>query len=279
VSGQASVTVNVPATITENPQSQAVIAGVQVKFTVSASGSGELTYQWRFKGDPIQGATNPTFAIAIAQIGDAGAYDVVVGNASGWIASATAELKVIEPPLIARQPASLKVAAGTSGTVVSDVASLGVQEEVMLKIAGISRAADGTFDLLLSGPAGQEVTLQYSADLEKWASLSRIVMNNGQVLYKDIRTAVVKACYYRLAIGSTETIPLVFEAVGKSGPDRVYLKLSGPPEAICVIQMSGDLKTWSPVYTNSIGTGVLEWTHNGISENEVRFYRGVINKP
>ena len=62
-------------------------------FTVTATGMG-LTYQWRFGGAPIGGATGATYTIASAQPNQAGTYDVVVQNGGGSVTSATATLTV-----------------------------------------------------------------------------------------------------------------------------------------------------------------------------------------
>ena len=65
--------------ITGQPQSVTVAQNSPASFTVTATGVG-LTYQWRFGGVPIGGATGATYAIASAQPSQAGEYDVVVSN-------------------------------------------------------------------------------------------------------------------------------------------------------------------------------------------------------
>jgi hypothetical protein len=70
-------------TISQQPQSQSVLVGVAVSFTVVASGTGPFTYQWQKNGVAINGATAPTFTIAGVGIGDAGAYTVLVSNGGG----------------------------------------------------------------------------------------------------------------------------------------------------------------------------------------------------
>lgn len=76
------------------PQSQTVNAGATVQFSVTASAIPAPTYQWRFKGADIAGATNATYSIAAAQAANAGEYTVVVTNSLGSATSAAASLTV-----------------------------------------------------------------------------------------------------------------------------------------------------------------------------------------
>lgn len=88
----------VPPAITTQPQSRSVGVGSSVSFTVVATGSAPLAYQWRRNGSSITGATGATYTIASAQAGDAGSYTVIVSNAAGTVVSAAASLTVIALP-------------------------------------------------------------------------------------------------------------------------------------------------------------------------------------
>lgn len=90
----ASQSSGVPV-ITLQPQPVSVTVGSSATFQVVASGGPPLNYQWRKTGQgAVPGATNSTFTIASAQSGDAGTYDVVVGNPMGSVTSSTALLTV-----------------------------------------------------------------------------------------------------------------------------------------------------------------------------------------
>lgn len=78
-----------PPTITTQPQSQTVIAGNSATFTVVATGTAPLRYQWRFNGANLAGATSASLVTT-----QAGNYSVVVSNVAGSVASATATLTV-----------------------------------------------------------------------------------------------------------------------------------------------------------------------------------------
>ena len=57
-SNAASLTVNVPPSITTQPASQTVTAGQTATFSVTATGTTPLTYQWQKKSNAIRGATS-----------------------------------------------------------------------------------------------------------------------------------------------------------------------------------------------------------------------------
>ena len=87
-----------PPTITTQPQSTTVVAGSSATFTVVATGSAPLSYQWQKNGSPIAGATAATYTVASVQSGDAGSYTVAVGNLAGTVVSAAATLTVLALP-------------------------------------------------------------------------------------------------------------------------------------------------------------------------------------
>lgn len=97
-SASATLTVNpgVAPTITAQPQSQTVSLNQSVTFTVAASGSTPLSYQWQFNGANISGATASSYTIASAKSSNAGNYSAVVSNAFGSATSSTATLTVLK---------------------------------------------------------------------------------------------------------------------------------------------------------------------------------------
>jgi sugar lactone lactonase YvrE len=88
-----AVTPVAPA-ISQQPQSQTVTAGSSVQFSVTASGSPTVTYQWYFGGAVISGATSSTYNFSNAQATNAGNYTVVVSNAVTSVTSNVATLTV-----------------------------------------------------------------------------------------------------------------------------------------------------------------------------------------
>ena len=88
-----------PSIVTQ-PQSTTAYTNTTANFTVVASGTLTLNYQWRFNSNNIVGAPNSaTYSVVNPSPAAAGYYDVVVQNASGSITSAPALLTVKIPVL------------------------------------------------------------------------------------------------------------------------------------------------------------------------------------
>jgi hypothetical protein len=120
----ATLTVNVIATapsITGQPASQTVSVGAAVSFSVTASGTAPLSYQWKKDSNAISGATSSTYSIASAALSHAGSYTVTVSNSAGSLTSNAATLTVnaivtTAAPSITSQPASQSVMVGASAS-------------------------------------------------------------------------------------------------------------------------------------------------------------------
>ena len=110
----------VAPTITQQPADLTVTAGQPASFTVAATGTAPLTYQWQRNGVAITGATGTSYAIPATVLGDSGAtFRAVVSNVAGSATSNSATLTVsaAAPVLtITQQPASLTVAAGAQAS-------------------------------------------------------------------------------------------------------------------------------------------------------------------
>jgi hypothetical protein len=118
-----SADVTVPITggdvpvIGTQPSAQTVLRGATATFSVSASGSAPLSYQWRKNGAAIGGATAATYTTPATTDFDNGAlYSVVVTNSLGVVTSSAALLTVNVAPAITTQPANVSVASGQAAT-------------------------------------------------------------------------------------------------------------------------------------------------------------------
>jgi hypothetical protein len=81
-------------TITTQPASQTVVVDENVTFSVTASGTAPLHYQWYFNGSTITGATATNYSITQVRTSAAGSYTVVVTNSSSGATSSVAVLTV-----------------------------------------------------------------------------------------------------------------------------------------------------------------------------------------
>ena len=105
-----------PPVITVQPMNQMVTVGGTASFSVTASGTWPLSYQWNFNGTNLSGATNTTLTLTNVRLSQAGNYAVLVTNQYGSAVSSNAVLTVGTPPTITMQPASQRVTPGCSAT-------------------------------------------------------------------------------------------------------------------------------------------------------------------
>ncbi len=114
--------------ITQEPQDRTVRVGGQATFSVTATGTGRLRYQWQREGVDIPGATQPRYTTPPATLDESGAtFQVVVSDRTGSTTSRAATLAVwlrreeargtpAAPSLALLLPAS-RAGGGTSGVV------------------------------------------------------------------------------------------------------------------------------------------------------------------
>jgi len=116
---------NVPPTIVTQPIGQDVTVGGLTSFTVIATGSGTLSYQWyripagQTVGSAIGGATSATYNLlgtATTITNDQDQYYVIVSNAYGQAISTKATLAVGAGILITQQPETAYVSEGDTAT-------------------------------------------------------------------------------------------------------------------------------------------------------------------
>ena len=118
-SGCAGYTSADPApSIISQPVSQTVTVGQTATFSVAASGTAPLSYQWKKNGTAIGGATSSSYTTPAETTSDSGAqFTVVVSNSAGTATSSAALLTVnAAPPSITTQPTSQTVTAGQTAT-------------------------------------------------------------------------------------------------------------------------------------------------------------------
>lgn len=123
------------------PASQTVAAGATVTNTVVVTGTGPLTYEWRFKGNPLAGETKASLIINNVQAVNAGNY-------------------------------SVKVTGGTGAAVTSPDAILTVGGGETLEFTGAKLNADGTITVTWTGGGTLQVAPAVPAKESDWADVT-----------------------------------------------------------------------------------------------------------
>ncbi|HUG11881.1 MAG TPA: immunoglobulin domain-containing protein [Opitutaceae bacterium] len=167
-----ATTANPPAPgspeITKHPASQTVNTGQPASFTVNATGTAPLSYQWKKGGVDISGVTSATYNVASAATGDAGSYTVVVSNLAGSVTSNAATLTVNTPPALLSHPVSRTAVLGSdvtfsvtaSGTNPlafqwrRDGASIAGATSATLALANVQAANAGAYACVVTNVAG-----------------------------------------------------------------------------------------------------------------------------
>lgn len=151
--------------ILQPPQGGEIFTGQSVTFTATATGTLPLSYQWRFNGVPLAGATGSSFTRASAQLADAGLYSVVVTNAGGSATSASVALQVTPP-----QPGAFN---------------------------SVELTPNGVVRLVLTGSAGATYQLETSTNLTHWLPLATVALPTGTAEYLDAGAATNHLRFYR----------------------------------------------------------------------------------
>ncbi|HSU54463.1 MAG TPA: immunoglobulin domain-containing protein, partial [Candidatus Dormibacteraeota bacterium] len=250
-SSQASATTlvaGVPPGITTQPQSQTVTQANSATFSVVATGTAPLAYQWRFYGTNLSGATNSSYTRTNAQPKDAGPYSVFVTNGFGTSNSVAASLAVIViPPNITQNPVSRAAVPG--GYADFQVSGMGSNLVVQWQANQLDLAG-ATNPLLVFTNIG----------VTNFASYRAIVTNGGGSVTSGVSQLT-------LALSPVIVSPIV-------NADKVELHFStefGPAYA-------GEFKTsladpgWIE-FARSNGTGVPAVLVDETPTNVSRFYR------
>ncbi len=262
-SSAASLTVNlvnIAPAIAIQPTSQTATVGTRVSFTASASGTPTPTYQWKFNGAAISGATSTTLSLSNVQVSYAGNFTVVATNSAGAITSNVATLTVnplTVAPVITAQPGNQTVSMGASVTLIASASGTPAPSYQWMKngvaisgatgvsytIGSATSADAGTYSVVASNSAGSATS--------SGAVLTVNTATSGPVITSQPASQAVK-------MGGTVTFIVV--ATGTPSPTYQWRKngtaIMGASNASYVIfnLSSSSAGTYSVLVTNSQGS-------------------------
>ena len=281
----ATLSVVTPAApaITTQPLAQVVAVGQTATFSVVASGSPTLSYQWTLNGANIAGATGSSYTTPVLGLSDSGGtLQVLVSNPVTTVASAKAQLTVnaAVAPGIQTQPQSLSVPenqpasfsvvangtqpltyqwqkngaaiAGANGTSysiaavqASDAANYSV---VVTNTAGSATSANATLSL---APPGVNLALNGKATASSYQDpvgmpASAAFDGNLTTRWGSVTGTAADPSWLQIDLGSVQAF------------DRVILHWENASATAYQILWSNDQTNWSTAYQTTQGVGGIE---------------------
>jgi len=262
---ECSFTVTVVAStyILAQPVSQTVTQGENTAFTVIATNDcgNSLTYQWRWNGREMVGATDSTYTRTNAQCADAGSFDMVVASLAGSVTSSVAVLTVVAPPVIVSGPAGQTVPLGQDATFcVSATNDCGGPLSYQWRFQGVEIPGATTNCYALTAVA-----------FTNTGSYDVVVMNLAAAVTSPAAVLTVVGPY--LTVYPTE-LPLPDS--GTTNFVFVFPSVTGLNYVVQYKDTLEDTNDWLPLITNS-GTGGLITNDFPITTDPPsRFYRVLI---
>jgi hypothetical protein len=195
-----------PPSITLQPANQTVNVGSPATFSVVATGTGPLTYQWYKNGGIIPGATSSIYTTPAAVPGDSGStFAVVVNDAVGrTVTSATATLIVTVHAFTMVDRGGVSVISAGSGNLSAGYARI-------LATSGTTPSGIAIFDERVGGILVTEAGVPASFPLQNGRIYAELVPAGFSGQGTDIGLAIANP--------STQTAAISFYYTRSDGTD------------------------------------------------------------
>jgi hypothetical protein len=173
--------------ITANPVSRTNINNTTATFSVAATGSATISYQWQAgpvggpftnltDGGQILGSVSNVLSISSLTTNWAGAYQVIVSNSDGSVTSTPAILTVLTSPIITVQPVSQTALNGNTASF--NVTALGTAPlSYQWQTNGPSGYVNLTDGSQIFGSSTNVLTISNVSS--NWALSYRVIVSNG----------------------------------------------------------------------------------------------------
>ena len=172
--------------ITTQPQSSVLAIGSSTVLSVSATGGG-LSYQWKFEGTPLAGATASSYTLTNAQAAQSGRYTVDVSNSAGLTTSTVANLAIQANVEVSRiVNLAIRSQAGTGpqtlivGVGVGGVGTVGNQP-ILIRGIGPTLGAFGVAGVLTDPKLELYLGANKINENDNWSGNAQVAAIGGQV--------------------------------------------------------------------------------------------------
>jgi hypothetical protein len=295
VSANATLTVNaappapVAPAITTQPQDVSVTAGQTATFSVVATGTAPLVYQWRRNGADIAGATSASYATPATSLADNGAqFSVLVSNSAGSVTSGVATLAVTAPvagpPRIRLATSNgYTLAIRADGSVIGWGNNAAGQLGVATAIAGSPARLIGVEAVSVSGGTNEAIALGGDGLVRGWGTRTAGTLVGGDVpspvptivaprpsaFGAGVVAIAVTNQLRSLALRNDGTVWFLPGEAVATGPGSLRVdprQVPGLTEVHSILPGAGGagkgvaVKTDGTVWEISIGGGPLAWT-------------------
>jgi hypothetical protein len=185
--------------IVRQPESQQRAPGESVTFGVEAIGTGPLTYQWRFNGGDLPGATAPALLRSALEADQFGTYDVLVRRGAATVTS--------EPALLGQTPITRELKVVNTDITADSTGVVGLQ------FTGV-----GDENSLGFGLAYDPALLTFrSASLGAASAGGVLIVNTNDLASGRVGILVARAPGFSFGAGAKEVVRVQFQAGTQGG--------------------------------------------------------------
>jgi hypothetical protein len=216
--------------IVTQPHDVTVAPGKSATFSVVATGTTPLFYQWRFQAQNIPGATKASLTITNAQSTNQGLYGVFVSNPIGFVLSHSGLLTVGTAPSITNQTTNVITTVGSNAL----------------------------FSVSASSPLPLSYQWSFNGTNLAGATTNTLLLTNVQTNNAGTYSASVSN-----TIGTTTSSPMTLRVILPTGltisggaSNALQLNLRGQSGLSYVVETKTNLTNtvWIPISTNTTAT-------------------------
>ncbi len=221
VSNNAIIIVNAPVTISSQTGDSTKCEGESMTFSVNATGTAPISYQWYHSSNAISGAILPTYTIASVSAGDMGDYYCVVSNSCNSLTSNTMALTVNVAPTIVSQSSGATKCNGDNITLNINTTGTNPISYQWYDANGVVNGAISNvysmYSLTTNDANSYYCTATNSCGAVSSSNIQLVVNESPVINSQSSNTEVCENSSANLSIGASGTATLTYQWYNSSG--------------------------------------------------------------